>query len=85
MITIKALDGTETQKEIPVQVTLPYIVGNFDQNDRVDVTDAYLLLNKIANNIEISKEVEEIMDMNTDGRIDVTDAYLLLELLTQMF
>lgn len=83
-IIVQILDGSNIQKEIPVQVTLPYIVGNYDQNDRLDVTDAYLLLNKVVNEIEITKELEEIVDMNEDGNIDVTDAYLILQLLTQM-
>lgn len=66
-----------------VKVDYKFLLGDFDSNLKVDVTDAYLLLTSIAKNETLSSEKIEVVDMNTDKKVDVTDAYLLLKLISE--
>ena len=65
-----------------VKVESTYIKGDWDENKKVDVTDAYLLLTSISKNSEELEKKREIVDMNGDKKVDVTDAYLLLQLIS---
>lgn len=58
-----------------------YLKGDKNMDDKIDVTDAYLLLQDIATNHFFSEEELERMDLDNDRYITVTDAYLLLTMI----
>ena len=56
-------------------------MGDLNEDKKIDVTDAYIILSKIANNKVIDKK--NISDINEDGKVDVTDAYMLLNIISK--
>jgi surface protein len=79
--------STETSLEAVCNVTVntvTYQKGDYNKNNTVDVTDAYLLLSQISKNAIFDDETKSISDLNEDGRVDVTDAYLLLLQISKM-
>ena len=78
-IIVTAEDGSGVKTECSVKVDLLYKKGDWNNDGKVDVTDAYLLLTAIAKNSKELEEKKAVVDMYSDGKIDVTDAYLLLQ------
>lgn len=85
-ITIKSVDtsNSKTGKEVNISKSIKIYVtdmGDLNEDKKIDVTDAYIILSKIANNKVIDKK--NISDINEDGKVDVTDAYMLLNIISK--
>ncbi len=77
-ITCKATDGSNISKVCNVIINIPYSKGDYNKDNKVDVTDVYHILTAISKNTKLDGDIKELVDMNEDGKVDVTDAYLLL-------
>lgn len=66
----------------PVSVP-PYIVGDVDNNGKVDADDALLTLQAATGKITIDEVAQTAADANGDGKVDASDALLILQFATQ--
>ncbi len=56
-----------------------YLIGDMNQNDKIDLTDVLLLIKLHFNKIEITDYYSEVGDLNQNNKIDLTDILLLIK------
>ncbi len=56
-----------------------YLMGDMNQNDKIDLTDILLLIKLYFNKIEITDYYSEVGDLNYNNKIDTTDILLLIK------
>jgi uncharacterized protein YjdB len=83
-VIITAISTTNSNIQTSCKVSVyDYLKGDRNNDNSVNVTDAYLLLNDIATNFTYTTDKLKIVDLNDDNQINVTDAYLLLTFISQ--
>lgn len=77
-ITFTVTDGAQSYSGVTAEPTTETvnagIIGDVNSDGKVDVTDATLLQQYLAEMVELSPAQLAVADANGDGKIDVTDA-----------
>ena len=86
MISIYAYDVSTydsidlSGKEYKIKVTVKYLDGDINHNNKIDLSDINQLLKWYINNDNLSEEDKKVGDINGNNRIDLNDVVLLLKI-----
>lgn len=91
LVTYTLEDAVETDGEIQLDRTIsflwaPYILGDVNEDELINIADASLILayyaEEAAGETPTTELVEEAADVNSDGSITITDATIVLQYIT---
>ena len=78
-ITIETLNGLKKTVNINVNGDINYLMGDMNNNGRIDVADIVVYVKLYFNKIESNSYYKTVGDMNYNGRYDVADLVLIVK------